>query len=105
MRKTYQKLVRDRIPEIIENDGKMHCVRTVRGNEYREYAMEKLREEVNEFLENPCAEEAADILEIFDIICERERIGVASIRAQRLAKRATRGSYSMGFVLEWVEEE
>jgi len=104
MKKVYDKLVRDRIPEIIDRDGKVACVTQVDSKTLRRYAFKKLREEIDEFLENPCAEEAADVLEIFDIICERERIGTASIHAERLSKRVLRGSFNMGYVLEWVEE-
>jgi len=105
MKKVYDKLVRDRIPEIIDRAGKVACVTQVDSKTLRRYAFKKLREEIDEFLENPCAEEAADVLEIFDIICERERIGTASIHAERLAKRVIRGSFKMGYILEWVEEK
>ena len=63
-KKLYHKLVRDRIPEIIENDGQNFRAHQERGTRLKDYAMRKLQEEVMEFAENPCAEEAADIVEI-----------------------------------------
>ena len=63
MKKIYNKLVRDRIPEVIEQAGKKAQIQQVNSLGLHRYALDKLREEVEEFVENPCAEEAADILE------------------------------------------
>ena len=104
MKKYYDKLVRDRIPETIERENKEMLVHQVTHGKFREYALQKLREEVEEFIENPCAEEAADILEILDTICAREGIRSSEIRAQKISKRCSRGGFDMGFILEWVEE-
>ena len=104
-KKLYHKLVRDRIPEIIQESGKDFRVHQERGSRLQDYAMRKLQEEVMEFVENPCAEEAADIVEILNFICHRLGIREKSIEAQRLSKGATRGTFNMGYILEWVEEE
>ena len=103
-KKRYNKLVRDRIPEIIEEAGKDFAMRQERGSRLQDYAMRKLQEEVQEFVENPCAEEGADILEALNFICGRLGIRQKSIEAERLSKGATRGTFEMGYILEWVEE-
>jgi predicted house-cleaning noncanonical NTP pyrophosphatase (MazG superfamily) len=105
MNKIYQKLVRDRIPEIIEKDGKEFSVCQVKGDLLKDYSMKKLQEEVQEFVENPCAEEAADIMEIFHFICHRMGIKDSEIMAQTTSKRIIRGGFEMGYILEWVAEE
>ena len=105
MNKIYQKLVRDRIPEIIEKDGKEFSVCQVKGDRLKDYAMKKLQEEVQEFVEDPCAEEAADIMEIFHFICHRMGIKESEILAQATSKRILRGGFEMGYILEWVEDE
>jgi predicted house-cleaning noncanonical NTP pyrophosphatase (MazG superfamily) len=105
MKKIYHKLVRDRIPEIIEKAGKDYAVRQVRSNELMNYALKKLQEEVQEFVEDPCAEEAADIMEIFYFICSRLGLSENYILAERTSKRVARGSFDLGLVLEWVEEK
>ena len=104
MKKIYQKLVRDRIPEIITEAGKDFSVTQVRGDRLRDYAMKKLQEEVQEFVENPCAEEAADIMEVFHFVCNRIGIKDSEIMAQTTSKRILRGGFEMGYILEWVEE-
>ena len=60
---------------------------------------------VEEFIENPCAEEAADIMEVMNFICHRMGIREHSIVAAATVKRVDRGGFGMGFVLDWVEEE
>lgn len=103
-KKLYYKLVRDRIPEIIDGHGCRYAIRQIRGKDLRGYAFKKLREEVQEFVENPCAEEAADILEILDFICTKEKITPESIASEKISKRITKGGFDMGFFLEWTEE-
>jgi predicted house-cleaning noncanonical NTP pyrophosphatase (MazG superfamily) len=105
MKKIYQKLVRDRIPEIITEAGKDFSVTQMRGDRLKDYAMKKLQEEVQEFVENPCAEEAADIMEVFHFVCNRMGIKDSEIMAQTTSKRILRGGFQMGYILEWVEEE
>ena len=105
MKKEYNKLVRDRIPEIIEEAGKNAQVFQVSGKTLQTYAFEKLREEVEEFIANPCAEEVADLMEILNFICHRSGIRDTTILAETLAKRVSRGGFEQGFVLDWVEEK
>jgi len=104
VKKIYQKLVRDRIPEIITEAGKDFSVTQMRAERLKDYAMKKLQEEVQEFVENPCVEEAADILEIFQFICRREGFTDSRIKAEQIAKRVEKGAFEMGYILEWVEE-
>ena len=100
----YYKLVRDRIPEIIEEAHKQFSVRELDEEEIRRFGLKKLAEEVQEFIEDPSAEEAADILEILEFVCRRFDVGDCEIHAERLAKRVTKGSFDKGVLLEWVEE-
>jgi|TARA_R110000765_G_scaffold150830_1_gene253481 predicted house-cleaning noncanonical NTP pyrophosphatase (MazG superfamily) len=105
MKKIYQKLVRDRIPGIIEDVGKPFATRTASEEELLGYAFKKLQEEVQEFIEDPCAEEAADIMEIFHFICDQLALSDLAIRSERIAKRVSRGAFEKHLILEWVEEE
>ena len=61
MEKIYNKLVRDKIPEIIENDGEKPIVRVLNDNEYKKELEKKLKEEYEEFLiRNPDVEKIAN---------------------------------------------
>ena len=104
MKKLHHKLVRDRIPEIIEEAGKTHQTTIIDGEDLRGAALKKLQEEVMEFVENPCAEEAADIMEILHFILGREGITDAQVMTAATVKRINRGGFNMGYFLEWVEE-
>jgi len=105
MKEVYNKLVRDKIPQLIEESGKRVHVRQPDSVALRHYAFKKLREEVEEFIENPCAEEAADVMEIMNFICHRMGIHSHTIVAEATAKRVERGGFDMGLVLEWVDQK
>ncbi|MBT7706701.1 nucleoside triphosphate pyrophosphohydrolase [archaeon] len=60
----YNKLVRDKIPEIIAGNGDTAATHIATDEEYRGKLREKLQEEVNEFLEELDNGELADILEV-----------------------------------------
>ena len=71
----YNKLIRDRIPEIIENDGKTFNVRKLSEVEYEIELLKKISEEVIEFQEAETVpkmkEELADLMEIIHAIFGR----------------------------------
>ncbi len=60
----YNKLVRDRIPELIEANGERPVVRILDDEAYRLCLEKKLDEEVAEFHQDRNLEELADILEV-----------------------------------------
>ena len=62
--KVYNKLVRDKITDIIEADGRKAKYRILDNNEYKEELNKKLQEEVKEYLEDKNVEELADIIEV-----------------------------------------
>ena len=64
------KLVRDRIPEIIEADGKKPITRILPEDEYLQKLDTKLNEEVAEYQADKSIEEMADVLEVLFAICD-----------------------------------
>lgn len=60
----YNKLVRDKIPEIIEKQGQEPNIRIMEEEEYIQALEQKLDEEVGEFHRDQNTEELADILEV-----------------------------------------
>lgn len=104
MTKIYNKLVRDKIPEIIKADGKHFKTRILDEKEYLAELIKKLKEEAAEFEENPSIEELADIKEI--TIAIREALGVNDdeLEVVRRKKAATNGRFNNRIFLESVEE-
>ena len=62
--KVYNKLVRDKIPEIIEQDGKKCTMRVLDDEEYLKALDAKLDEELAEYHKDQNVEELADLLEV-----------------------------------------
>ena len=99
--KKYDKLVRDKIPEIIESQGKQCKVYVAVNDDYQQRLKDKLQEEVQEFLEDPCVEELADIEEVLLSIAE---VNKWDLSGARIAKNFTRGGFWRRFVLQEVSD-
>jgi predicted house-cleaning noncanonical NTP pyrophosphatase (MazG superfamily) len=102
--KKYDKLVRDKIPNIIKKDGVKSKFHVADEKEYRQKLNEKLREEVEEFIEKPSAEEIADVLEVIEAIARINGIGIEDIKEQKLTKRSLRGGFSKRIILDSTDE-
>ena len=89
----YNKLVRDRIPEIIEVHGETPIVRVLEQDEYTRALRQKLGEEVAEFLESGDAEELADIMEVVLALASAGGTSHEQLESIRLAKREARGGF------------
>ena len=98
------KLVRDKIPDIIKENGK-ECKYHVAGyDEYKARLYEKMREELDEFINTPCYEEAADIYEVFSSICAIHDMNMVQVEVAAIDKRSKRGGFQNRIVLEKVYE-
>lgn len=97
---TYDKLVRDRIPEIIQSKGKTPATHVAGDDEYRRRLTEKLQEEVSEFIADETPEEIADILEVIVAITSDRGWTLADIERLRAEKAAARGGFYERIVLE-----
>ena len=103
MKKTYNKLVRDKIPEIIAADGKQANTRILDNKEYRIELIKKLQEEAKELAEDPSAEELADIKELLMAIRETLGIHAGALEDVRRRKAAKNGRFKKKIFLESVE--
>ncbi|MAH43283.1 phosphoribosyl-ATP pyrophosphohydrolase [archaeon] len=101
----YNKLVRDKIPEIIKNDDKVPVVHTALDEEYSRKLKEKLVEEVNEYLGSGKEEELADILEVVFALSDFKNIPKDVLEKIRKDKKEKRGSFSKKIILSEVLED
>ena len=101
---THNKLVRDKIPEIIRNGGKSCSVRKLDHWEMKDALGAKLREETDEYLIANDPQELADILEVVYASAECLGISKAALEEMRSAKAAKNGGFSDRIYLLEVAE-
>ena len=98
--KVYNKLVRDKIPEIIEADNKKCEIEIVQGKEKQELLEKKLLEEVNEYLEDKNLEELADVMEVLYGLAKELGYSEEELNKKREQKLQKRGGFKEGIVLK-----
>lgn len=98
------KLVRDKIPEIIREKGGKPEVRVASKDELDVLLREKIVEEAQEFLFSGDSEELVDIQEAIDALIKLRKTDPALLELQRHSKLLARGGFSKGYVLV-IEEE
>jgi len=99
------KLIRDHIPEIIEEDGKWCLTRRVHGvDEHMVFLKKKIVEEAQEFIENPSYEEAADMLEVIKAFCHLSNLDFDIAISTASNKQETHGGFHSGIILQRVGE-
>jgi predicted house-cleaning noncanonical NTP pyrophosphatase (MazG superfamily) len=107
MRVDYNKLVRDRIPEIVEADGHHAVTRLVEGQEYREALLSKLVEEAREAETAPpdeLPEELADVWEVLQTLLKTLTMTENELAELAAVKRSKRGGFAGRVFLEYTEE-
>ncbi len=98
----YDKLVRDKIPEIIQQAGKRAEIEILDENQFEGYLKQKLEEEVAEFLEADDIEELADLLEVIKAILNIKGISFFELEEIRKNKADARGGFSQKIKLTKV---
>lgn len=89
----YNKLVRDRIPEIIEAQGEKPNIRTLEQVEYLHQLEAKLDEEVGEYHRDKTTEELADILEVVFALAEANGVARQELMNVYQKKHDARGGF------------
>ena len=100
--KVYNKLVRDKIPEIIEADGKSCKTKILSDEEYLKMIDAKLDEELAEYNEDQNIEELADLMEVIYAAAEARGYSVEELEAVRLDKVEKRGAFKEKILLREV---
>ena len=103
MEKIFNKLVRDNIPNIIDNNGEVAVTRVLDDEEYKKELYKKLLEEANEVInstEEETLEELADVLEILSSIASLNNKSIEDIIEIARMKREKRGGFQKRLFLE-----
>lgn len=98
--KVYDKLVRDRIPEIIESSGSRCDIEVVSDDVVLEYLYKKLGEEVSELLEDRNLDEIADVMEVLFAIGKKYGYSENEVLGRRNDKRNARGGFEDNLILK-----
>lgn len=98
----YNKLIRDKIPEIIEASGKSCSVQVLSDADYITYLDKKLEEELAEYQADKSMEELADLLEVVYSVSEAKGCSVEQLESIRLEKAEKRGRFTKKLCLKEV---
>ena len=105
MEQIYNKLVRDKIPEIIERNGEKPIISILSDSEYKKELEKKLYEEYNEVISssgNDRIEELADMLEVIKSLANIEGKSLEDVIKVSSEKREKRGGFDDRIFLKKV---
>ena len=99
----YDKLIRDKIPEVIEATGSKAVVEVLDDERYQKYLERKLGEELKAYLEAGSIEELADLIEVVYALLESRGISLEEFERIRVAKVEKRGAFKKKLLLREVK--
>jgi predicted house-cleaning noncanonical NTP pyrophosphatase (MazG superfamily) len=105
-RKHFNKLVRDRIPEIIENDNRQYATRVLSDIEFEQALRAKVIEEATEVTEaspEELVKEVADLLEVIETLIAFHGIEMETVVAKKAERRKSRGGFENHILLMWAD--
>lgn len=103
--KKYNKLVRDRIPEIIEASGKNCTIEILSDEDYLYMVDAKLDEELAEYHKDQNIEELADLLEVIYTATKARGYTLEQLEVVRAEKAVKRGAFDKKILLKEVFED
>ncbi len=96
------KMVRDNICRLIKESGQVPHYHIANAEEYDQMLLDKMIEELEEFRENPCIEEAADMYEVWLAILNRWGMVPLDVASCGNKKRKEKGGFFDGYILKGV---
>ncbi len=107
-KRIYNKLVRDKIPEIIKKNGEVSKVVVLDDAEFKIALKNKLIEEAQEVLEANSMEdvlnELSDVMELVEAIVKYNDLTMSEVEKKKQKKKEERGGFERRLFLEYVEE-
>ena len=104
MKRSYNKLVRDKLPQLIKESGRECDSRILNKEEYYHALLDKIVEEVEEYRISGNEEELADIYEVLDCLVQLKEYEPMHIDYLQLIRREARGSYKDRILLIDVDD-
>lgn len=109
MKIEFNKLVRDKIPEIIKQDGKKASLKILNEDEYKRELLVKIVEEAQEVLatkgqKDDLIKEIGDVLEVIDFIVKAFNLSKDEIDEVKEKRNKSRGGFSEKIFLEYTED-
>lgn len=105
-RYTYNKLVRDKIPENIDSEpGRKSKYKILDDKEYLIELNKKILEEANEFIEENSIEELGDLMEVINAIMKLKGYKMEDVYKVMKEKADKKGAFNNRIYLEYVDEE
>ena len=105
-RYTYNKLVRDKIPENINSEsGRKSKYRILNDKEYLNELNKKVIEEANEFIDENSIEELGDLMEVINAIMQFKNYKTEELYKVMKEKADKKGAFNNRIYLEYVDEE
>lgn len=101
----YNKLVRDRIPDIIEESGKTCVTEILSDEEYLRMVDAKLDEELAEYHKDQNIEELADLMEVIYAAAVARGYTIEQLEKARTKKIEKRGAFQKKILLVEVKED
>jgi len=108
-RKIYNKLIRDKIPEIIRKSNAVPKISELNDEQFKIALKDKLTEEAKELLEAKTEEEIlnelSDVLQLIESIADNNNLSFAAVEKQKEKKKKERGGFDKKLFLEYVDEK
>lgn len=100
--KKYNKLIRDKIPKIIEANESKAIIKVLDKENFKKYLDIKLVEELKEYQESDSVEELADLVEVVYALLEYKGVPREQFEKVRIAKAEERGAFKKRLLLKEV---
>ena len=98
----YDKLIRDKIPEVVEFTGSKAIIEVLDDANYKKYLDIKLDEELKEYLDDDNVEELADLVEVVYALLDCKGMSLEKFDKIRVAKVEKRGAFKKKLLLKEV---
>lgn len=99
MSRIYNKLVRDKIPDIIKSKGENCNFEVLNDEDYKDFLDKKLNEEVAEYQSSKSLSELADIIEVVYAIAKTRGFTPEQMEELRILKEKSKGGFNKGILL------